>query len=77
MTIQTAERAFVVAADRAVAVAGFRTKRTLFCDKFLYVDDLATLASERSKGYGYEANDLYISGYHFKTELAERVPWSR
>jgi GNAT superfamily N-acetyltransferase len=35
-----------------VAVAGFRIKRTLFCDKFLYVDDLATLAAQQSKGYG-------------------------
>jgi GNAT superfamily N-acetyltransferase len=102
--------AFLTAADRVVAVAGFRTKRTLFCDKFLYVDDLVTLSAERSKGYGkallewlkdrasadgcaelhldsgvqrkdahrfYEANNLPISGYHFRTELAARVPWSR
>ena len=44
--------AFLSATDRVVAVAGFRTKRTLFCDKFLYVDDLVTLSTERSKGYG-------------------------
>ena len=37
---------------RATAVAGFRIKRTLFCDKFLYVDHLATLSTEQSKGYG-------------------------
>ena len=44
--------AFLAVADRVVAVAGFRTKRTLFCDKFLYVDDLVTLSGEQSKGYG-------------------------
>ena len=44
--------AFLSEGDRVVAVAGFRTKRTLFCDKFLYVDDLVTLSAERSKGYG-------------------------
>lgn len=37
---------------RVTAVAGFRIKRTLFCDKFLYVDDLATLSTEQSKGRG-------------------------
>jgi GNAT superfamily N-acetyltransferase len=101
--------AFLTAADRVVAVAGFRTKRTLFCDKFLYVDDLVTPSAERSKGYGkvllqwlkdraiaggcaqlhldsgmqrkdahrfYEANSLPISGYHFRTDLVPRVPWS-
>jgi GNAT superfamily N-acetyltransferase len=102
--------AFLTAADRVVAVAGFRTKRTLFCDKFLYVDDLVTLSAERSKGYGkvllewlkdlaiadrcaqlhldsgmqrkdahrfYEQNNLTIAGYHFRTDLDPRVPWSR
>ena len=34
------------------AVAGFRIKRTLFCDKFPYVDDLATLSTGQSKGRG-------------------------
>ena len=37
---------------RVTAVAGFRIKRTLFCDKFLYIDDLATLSTEQSKGHG-------------------------
>ena len=37
---------------RVTAVAGFRIKRTLFCDKFLYIDDLATLSTEQSKGRG-------------------------
>ncbi len=33
-------------------VAGFRIKRTLFCRKFLYVDDFVTASAERGKGYG-------------------------
>ena len=44
--------AFLSDAGEVVAVAGFRTKRTLFCDKFLYVDDLVTRPGDRSKGYG-------------------------
>ena len=44
--------AFLSESGRVVAVAGFRIMRTLFCDKFLYVDDLVTLSAERSKGYG-------------------------
>ncbi|HEY8155649.1 MAG TPA: GNAT family N-acetyltransferase [Myxococcota bacterium] len=35
-----------------VAVAGFRLSETLAWGRFLYVDDLATLASERSRGHG-------------------------
>jgi GNAT superfamily N-acetyltransferase len=37
---------------RVVVVTGFRIKRTLFCHRFLYVDDLVTASSERSKGHG-------------------------
>ncbi len=44
--------AFVTTSARVVAVAGYRIKRTLFCDRFLYVDDLATISTDRSKGYG-------------------------
>jgi GNAT superfamily N-acetyltransferase len=43
---------FLKTSDRILGVAGFRTKRTLSCDKFLYVDDLVTVSTERSKGYG-------------------------
>jgi GNAT superfamily N-acetyltransferase len=46
--------AFGSEAGSVVTAAGFRLKRTLFCDRFLYVDDLVTLSSERSKGYGRE-----------------------
>ncbi|OUL37287.1 GNAT family N-acetyltransferase [Nostoc sp. T09] len=34
------------------AVAGFRIAESLSWGKFLYVDDLVTLESERSQGYG-------------------------
>ena len=44
--------AALIVGGQVTAVAGFRIKRTLFCDKFLYVDDLATLSTEQSKGYG-------------------------
>jgi GNAT superfamily N-acetyltransferase len=37
---------------RVVAVAGFRFKGTLYCDHFLYVDDLVTAAAQRSRGFG-------------------------
>ncbi len=39
-------------AGRVVAVAGYRISHNLFCGKHLYVDDLVTAASERSKGHG-------------------------
>ncbi len=35
-----------------VAAAGFRLGETLAWGRFLYVDDLVTLASERSRGHG-------------------------
>jgi GNAT superfamily N-acetyltransferase len=92
------------------SVAGFRIKRTLFCDRFLYVDDLVTTAAQRSKGYGkillewlkdraraegcaqlhldsgirredahrfYQRNGVAIAGYHFRSDIELRVPWSR
>jgi GNAT superfamily N-acetyltransferase len=39
---------------RVVAVAGYRVSTNLFCGKHLYVDDLVTDDSERSKGHGKE-----------------------
>lgn len=39
---------------RVVAVAGYRFGTSLFCGRHLYVDDLVTADSERSKGYGRE-----------------------
>jgi GNAT superfamily N-acetyltransferase len=44
--------AYLSVADRVISVAGYRTKRTLFCNRFLYVDDLVTAGAERSRGYG-------------------------
>ena len=37
---------------RVVAVAGYRVSTNLFCGRHLYVDDLVTAESERSKGHG-------------------------
>lgn len=37
---------------RVVAVAGYRISTNLFCGRHLYVDDLVTADSERSKGHG-------------------------
>ncbi len=39
---------------RVVAVAGYRLSTNLFYGKHLYVDDLVTADSERSKGHGKE-----------------------
>lgn len=44
--------AFVESEGRAVACAGFRAIEMLSRGRHLYVDDLATLESERSKGHG-------------------------
>ena len=44
--------AFVEEESRVVALAGYRIAHNLFMGKHLYVDDLVTSASQRSKGYG-------------------------
>lgn len=44
--------AFICETDEAVAVAGFRIGDNLAWGRFLYVDDLVTLSSHRSQGYG-------------------------
>ncbi|WP_310447611.1 GNAT family N-acetyltransferase [Thiobacillus sp.] len=44
--------AFVEQADGVVAVAGFRVGENLAWGRFLYVDDLVTLPSHRSNGFG-------------------------
>ncbi len=44
--------AYVQEDGRPVAVAGFRLGENLAWGRFLYVDDLVTLASERSRGHG-------------------------
>jgi GNAT superfamily N-acetyltransferase len=37
---------------RVVAVAGYRISTNLFCGRHLYVDDLVTAETERSRGHG-------------------------
>jgi len=44
--------AFLARAGSPRAAAGFRISETLAWGRFLYVDDLVTLASERSRGHG-------------------------
>ncbi len=44
--------AYVMVDGRVVAVAGFRIFEALVDGRRLYVDDLVTLASERSQGHG-------------------------
>jgi GNAT superfamily N-acetyltransferase len=44
--------ALVEQADGVVAVAGFRVGENLAWGRFLYVDDLVTLPSHRSNGFG-------------------------
>lgn len=44
--------AYVQALNSVVAVAGFRLGENLAWGRFLYVDDLVTLAEHRSKGCG-------------------------
>jgi len=44
--------AFVRQSDNVVAVAGFWIRENLAWGRFMYVDDLVTLASHRSQGIG-------------------------
>jgi GNAT superfamily N-acetyltransferase len=47
--------------DREVcAVAGYRFLESLFSGKFLYVDDLVTRESDRSRGFGGQLLDWLI-----------------
>ncbi|HEB60039.1 MAG TPA: N-acetyltransferase, partial [Gammaproteobacteria bacterium] len=39
-------------AGEVVAVAGFRISENLAWGRFLYVDDMVTLAAQRSRGFG-------------------------
>jgi len=49
--------AYIEDDGHVVAVAGYRIYTNLFLGKNLYVDDLVTSASARSKGYGKEMLD--------------------
>lgn len=44
--------AYLSVTGKPVAVAGFRIGENLAWGRFLYVDDLVTLSSQRSRGYG-------------------------
>jgi GNAT superfamily N-acetyltransferase len=44
--------AYVQDSNGVVAVAGFRVGENLSWGRFLYIDDLVTLPTHRSKGYG-------------------------
>jgi GNAT superfamily N-acetyltransferase len=44
--------AYLQASDMPVAAAGFRISESLAWGRFLYVDDLVTLPSQRSQGHG-------------------------
>ena len=46
--------AFIEEKGKVVATAGYRIYTNLFMGKHLYVDDLVTAETERSKGYGEE-----------------------
>ena len=46
--------AFISDGGRVVAVAGYRISTNLFYGEHLYVDDLVTSDTERSKGHGRE-----------------------
>jgi GNAT superfamily N-acetyltransferase len=46
--------------DRPVAVAGFRMGESLAWGRFMYVDDLVTLASQRSRGFGAALLDWLV-----------------
>jgi GNAT superfamily N-acetyltransferase len=53
--------AFVEVDGTARAAAGYRISENLAWGKFLYVDDLVTLAAERSRGWGRTLIDWLIA----------------
>jgi len=52
MQVEGYQLAYIDSSMGVIAVAGFRISHNLFMGKNLYVDDLITLESERSKGHG-------------------------
>lgn len=69
--------AFIAQQDGIVAVAGFRICTNLAWGRFLYVDDLVTLAAARSRGHGSRllswlhgyANARHCSQLHLDTGI--------
>jgi GNAT superfamily N-acetyltransferase len=52
--------AFLESEGEVCAVAGYRILESLFSGKFLYVDDLVTRESGRSRGFGGELLDWLV-----------------
>ena len=52
--------AYLEEGGEVMAVAGFRFMEFLACGKVLYVDDLVTLARNRSKGFGDQLFDWLV-----------------
>ncbi len=52
--------AFLETDDEIRAVAGYRFLESLFSGKFLYVDDLVTRESDRSRGFGAQLFDWLV-----------------
>ena len=52
--------AFLESDGEIRAVAGYRILESLFSGKFLYVDDLVTRGSDRSRGFGGELLDWLV-----------------
>lgn len=52
--------AFLESENEVRAVAGYRFLESLFSGKFLYVDDLVTRESDRSRGFGGDLLDWLI-----------------
>jgi GNAT superfamily N-acetyltransferase len=62
--------AYVEENGKIKAVAGFRISEMLFCGRLMYVDDLVTDSTERSKGYGAALFDWLLE--HAKTQDCEQ-----
>ncbi|MEY2544875.1 MAG: hypothetical protein QOE81_2336 [Verrucomicrobiota bacterium] len=52
--------AFLESEGEVCAAAGYRIFESLFSGKFLYVDDLVTRESDRSRGFGGELLDWLV-----------------
>ena len=63
--------AYVEANGKINAVAGFRITEMLFRGRFMYVDDLVTDSTERSRGYGAALFDWLLE--HAKSQNCEEV----
>ena len=56
--------AYLESEGEVCAVAGYRLLESLFSGKFLYVDDLVTSESDRSRGFGGQLLDWLIEQAH-------------